>query len=98
MSDEKFNLNLGEEVKARVQAKYLEVMEQREEIMRAFVAKYGCQPEEMVQIEWRRNTHSEWPNKTAEMLWFVVYKDHCILCAKCRGVIAEGQVKEIEND
>ena len=30
--------------------KYLQVMTQREEIITAFIAKYGCQPEDIVQV------------------------------------------------
>lgn len=42
-------------------AKVLErVLAQREEILEAFVAKYGCGPDEIVQVE-QRNAHgTEW--------------------------------------
>ncbi len=31
--------------------KYKKVIEQREEILTAFIAKYGCQPNDIIQIE-----------------------------------------------
>lgn len=34
----------------RAQNAYSEVIAQREEILRAFIAKYGCQPDEIEQI------------------------------------------------
>lgn len=39
-----------ERQKARVFERLKEVMEQRNEILEAFIAKYGCQPEEAEQV------------------------------------------------
>ena len=41
--------------------KYKAVMEQREEILTAFIAKYGIQPEYVCQVEWRKTPFiTEW--------------------------------------
>ncbi len=74
---------LKAEVYTEARKKYGEVMDQREEIMTAFVAKYQCQPDEIVQVEWRKSV--------GELLWFLVKKSDCIYCEKCREVMAEGQ-------
>jgi hypothetical protein len=36
------------------------VLDQREEILRAFVAKYGCQPDEIMQVEERSDNQVRW--------------------------------------
>ena len=36
------------------------VMNQREEILRAFIAKYSCQPDEIEQVEVRTETGWRW--------------------------------------
>lgn len=71
------------EVTAEFKAKYAEVLEQREEILKAFIAKYKCEPDEIVQIEQRP--------EAGTMLWFVVRKSDCIFCSKCQAVMAEGR-------
>jgi len=76
--------NLKAEVLAESRKKHKEVMDQREEIMTAFMAKYQCQPDEIVQVEWRKSV--------SELLWFLVRKSDCIYCEKCRGEISKGHV------
>jgi len=39
---------------------YKQVLEQREEILKAFVAKYGCEPDEMVQVHQWKEGASRW--------------------------------------
>jgi len=39
---------------------YKSVLAQREEILRAFVAKYNCQPDEIVQIEEKTENGMRW--------------------------------------
>lgn len=78
------------EVSAEAVKKRKEVYDQREEIMTAFIAKYNCEPDDMVQVEWRKS-HSE-------MLWFVVRKQDCIYCEKCREKIAEGQPSQKQKE
>lgn len=75
------------EVAATARKRYKEVIDQREEIMTAFVAKFKCEPEEMVQVQWNKSA--------SEILWFLVRKSDCIYCEKCRDLIAEGKPKEI---
>lgn len=48
--------------------KYKEIMDQREEILFAFVAKYGCGPDELIQIEQRMNDGST--------KWYLTTDDH----------------------
>jgi len=38
-------------VTAPWELKLIKIIEQREEILSAFIAKYGCQPDEIVQVE-----------------------------------------------
>lgn len=66
-----------------------QVMEQREEIMTAFFAKYQCEPEDMVQIEEKLSA--------TQAAWYVVHKKHVIFCQRCKDVIANG-MKESAND
>ena len=37
--------------------KYKKVIEQREEILTAFIAKYGCDHDKIVQIEWKKSPY-----------------------------------------
>ncbi len=60
-----------------VNRKLASVMQQREEILTAFVAKYGCQPDELIQIEWRKSR--------TETIWFVKPRD-IYVCDKCKSV------------
>ena len=39
---------------------YKQVLEQREEILKAFVAKYGCEPDEIVQVHQWKDGASRW--------------------------------------
>jgi len=39
---------------------YKQVLEQREEILKAFVAKYGCEPDEIVQVHQWKEGSSRW--------------------------------------
>jgi hypothetical protein len=85
-----FDEKLVEAVKAKAREAYKQVHEQREEIMRAFAAKYKCEPDDMVQVEWNKSQ--------TQKLWFVVRKQDCIYCAKCRDLIAKGEPVEIQNN
>lgn len=75
------------EVWKEANSKYKEVIAQREEIMAAFAAKYGCEPDDMVQVE-QRNDNT--------LLWFVVRKQDCIYCSRCQEAIANGQPRIME--
>lgn len=81
MSDA-LNEKLKLEVHEMARKRYKEVLDQREEIMTAFVAKYKCEPDDMVQVEWRKSV--------SEMLWFLVRKSDCIFCQKCNEKISDG--------
>jgi hypothetical protein len=70
--------------------KYKNVLEQREEIMTAFAAKYNCEPDEMVQVEQRPDAST--------MLWFVVRKQDCIYCSRCKDEIAKGEPRILEKE
>lgn len=54
----------GNEITERAFAAYRELMAQREEILRAFIAKYGFEPDRLIQVEQRMNDGSR--------RWFVV--------------------------
>jgi hypothetical protein len=43
-------MSLEEDLKEAIEKIKFEIMEQREEILRAFIAKYGWQPEEVEQV------------------------------------------------
>lgn len=60
--------------------KYEMVMEQKEEILTAFIAKYGINPEDIIQIEWKKSPY--------ETVWYVGHKDE-ITCLKCKCLIGE---------
>lgn len=47
--------------------KYTQLLQQREEIVIAFIAKYGCQPDEICQVEWRKSP--------TETVWWVKLRD-----------------------
>ena len=49
------------------QEKFKQVMAQREEILTTFVAKYGCHPNELCQVEWRKSP--------TETVWYVKLKE-----------------------
>lgn len=51
---------IGEELAEEVRAAWERVLDVREEILRAFVAKYGLQPEDVVIVERRTVGGSEW--------------------------------------
>lgn len=40
-------------------ARYQSILEQREEILEAFIAKFGCQPDEIVQVIQRVDSQTE---------------------------------------
>ncbi len=80
---EKAEADLKAEVLAESRRKHKEVMDQREEIMTAFIAKYGCEADEIVQVEWRKSV--------SELLWFLVRRTDCIYCEKCREPMAKGE-------
>lgn len=56
MKPEKFQRQIQQQAATALRT----VMEQREEILRAFVAKYGFEPDEAVQIETRLLDGSRW--------------------------------------
>ncbi len=60
--------------------KYAMVMEQKEEILTAFIAKYGTNPEDLVCVEWRKSPF--------ETLWFIKTKEQ-LQCCKCKNFIGE---------
>lgn len=60
--------------------KYQEVIRQREEILTAFIAKYGIDPKEVVQVEWKKSPY--------ETVWFIKTKEE-MKCCKCKGFIGE---------
>lgn len=53
-------LNIPEEIQNIVKKQLLEVLSQREEIIIAFIAKYGCNPEEIEQVEQRTKNGTIW--------------------------------------
>lgn len=61
----------AQEIFDRIHKKYMrkikKVMSQREEIIMAFFAKYGCSPEELVQVEQKM--------KDGSILWFIKHRD-----------------------
>jgi DNA-directed RNA polymerase alpha subunit len=77
---EKLKLEVMSEAKRR----YQEVLALREEIMTAFIAKFQCEPDEMVQVQWQKSA--------SEMLWFLVRKSDCIYCEKCKELISKGEI------
>jgi|SRR6185312_1875692 len=62
---------------------YQKAMEQREEILTAFIAKYGCQPDEMEQVELR--------HKDGGIIWCVRKR-----CSTMEGRITRSE-KEIRE-
>lgn len=56
-----------ENLRNEIAIAYKKVMDQREEILRAFIAKYGCHPDEICQIEIRKSP--------IETVWYCELKD-----------------------
>ncbi|WCL51489.1 hypothetical protein [Leptospira sp. GIMC2001] len=50
MTHDLSNPNIQKSIQELAQEKFRKVLEQREEILTAFIAKYGCQPEELEQV------------------------------------------------
>lgn len=70
--------SLNEELINSVNEKFKMVMAQREEILTAFVAKYGMQPEEIIQVEWRKSS--------TQTFWFIQHKES-MKCCTCENYI-----------
>lgn len=52
-----------EDYRKQVLEKMKLVYQQKEEILTAFIAKYGCDPDEIEQVEWKKSL--------GETIWFV---------------------------
>lgn len=57
--------------------RYKQVLAQREEILEAFVAKYGCEPDEICQVEWHKSSY--------ETIWTLKPRDFFI-CSECQSI------------
>ena len=56
-----------EEIQKSYMEKYKQILAQREEILTAFIAKYGCEPDDLCQVEWRKSP--------TETIWYVKPRD-----------------------
>lgn len=48
---ERFRINIQDEARKSMQRAMADIISQRDEILIAFIAKYGCEPNECIQIE-----------------------------------------------
>lgn len=62
-----YNDKLGAQLALAAKKLHKEVMAQRNEIIQAFIAKYGYEPEDCMQVQKKRNDGG-WE-------WFVCHKD-----------------------
>ena len=55
-----YESQLDENLTQTIREAWQRILDTREEILQAFVAKYGLQPDEVVMVERRTSTGSQW--------------------------------------